>query len=275
MKKNVDRSFLTQGFTIQKSEWSMFEPLLSKDIDLYTTTVSSKIKLKICDYTFDASIVKEKQKYTYFQVRYDANQQITFFLQKAFNKIWDYVSNYQTPNTRKIPDNIKEEVQIIPYPEENLCEIYLPPIILSKMDNNMEDEANNVSQEELKEIQEFSEFEFEDINTKVEGYKYSLRIQKSRNDYIQNGKKLKILYKNRCQITGKRIGDEFGVNAVEVHHIKPFCESLNSNFNNLVIISPDFHRIIHQANATFDYETLEFIINGKRVKLKLNYHLHK
>ena len=86
--------------------------------------------------------------------------------------------------------------------------------------------------------------------------------------------RLRKLYDFRCQITGEKVGDFYGAKTVEVHHIIPFTKSLNNNSSNLIVLSPNFHRIIHQVHPMFDREKLQFVFqNGVIEKVKLNSHL--
>ena len=50
--------------------------------------------------------------------------------------------------------------------------------------------------------------------------------------------------------------------------------SMNNDTDNIIILSPSFHRIIHKAKPVFDYENLSFVFpNGVVEKVKLNKHL--
>lgn len=58
------------------------------------------------------------------------------------------------------------------------------------------------------------------------------------------------------------------------HHIIPFTESMNNDTSNIIILSPNYHRIIHKTKAEFDRERLAFIFpNGLIDKVRLNKHL--
>lgn len=87
---------------------------------------------------------------------------------------------------------------------------------------------------------------------------------------------LKVLYGYRCQICGTGFKGIYGVEAVEAHHIVPFAESLNNDANNLVILCPNHHRLIHIADAVFDWNSYTWDYhNGHTEPLALNYHLGK
>ena len=88
------------------------------------------------------------------------------------------------------------------------------------------------------------------------------------------GERLKKNYNYRCQICGRSVGEFYGVNLAECHHIEPFAESLNNDEKNLLIVCPNHHRIIHAAEPTFDRERKIYLYsNGREEILQLNEHL--
>lgn len=85
---------------------------------------------------------------------------------------------------------------------------------------------------------------------------------------------LKKLYNYRCQICGATAMTMYSVDVSEAHHIAYFTKSLNNNSNNIVILCPDHHRIVHKAHAVFDHQTHIFTYdNSKTESLSLNLHL--
>lgn len=88
------------------------------------------------------------------------------------------------------------------------------------------------------------------------------------------GENLKLLYGYRCQICGKLIGEEFGSHIAEAHHIDYFVNSLNNDSSNQMIVCPNHHSIIHDANPVFDWKRVVYIYkNGIEWHLLLNKHL--
>lgn len=73
------------------------------------------------------------------------------------------------------------------------------------------------------------------------------------NTYIPN--QLKKIYQHRCQICGATAEVMYGVDVSEAHHIQYFTQSFNNNANNIIILCPDHHRIVHKAHAVFNYST--------------------
>ena len=61
---------------------------------------------------------------------------------------------------------------------------------------------------------------------------------------------------------------------VSNHHIDYFTRSQNNDSTNIIIISPNYHRIIHKNNPIFDRKNFRFKFpNGEILKLKLYDHL--
>ena len=88
------------------------------------------------------------------------------------------------------------------------------------------------------------------------------------------GERLKREYRYRCQICGQSVGEFYGVDLVDCHHIAPFSQSLNNDQSNLLIVCPNHHRIIHAANPTFDRKRKLYLYpNGREEILQINEHL--
>lgn len=97
-----------------------------------------------------------------------------------------------------------------------------------------------------------------------------VRIRKLAKDV---GNNLKSLYDCRCQICGAKIGELYGSNLIHAHHIVPFAESLNNNPDNIMILCPNHHGIIHDVHPQWKKDRCFHYANGYVEGLKLNYHL--
>lgn len=87
---------------------------------------------------------------------------------------------------------------------------------------------------------------------------------------------LKKIYRYRCQICGINVGEEYGIGIAEAHHIKYFSKSMDNSSDNILILCPNHHSLIHKLNPKFDYENLQYIYqDGKIDKLKIDLHLGK
>ena len=87
-------------------------------------------------------------------------------------------------------------------------------------------------------------------------------------------KQLKKIYNGTCQLCGKKPFDMHNVDISEVHHISYFSKSLNNNLDNLIVLCPNHHRLIHKLNPTYDNDKKEFVFDsGETLKISFNYHL--
>jgi hypothetical protein len=60
----------------------------------------------------------------------------------------------------------------------------------------------------------------------------------------------------------------------KAHHIDYFTRSQNNDSTNIIIISPNFHRIIHKNNPRFNRRKFQIEFdNGEVLRLKLYEHL--
>lgn len=133
-------------------------------------------------------------------------------------------------------------------------------------------QGTNMSQQ----LHDFSEADIEAwLNAKDDGATRRKRINETLariydRDIINN---LKVLYHHKCQIC-QYSATEFGVSIAEAHHIIPFAESENNNANNIIILCPNHHRLLHKAPAEFDRNNEVFVFSGgMKLHLQLNMHL--
>ena len=85
---------------------------------------------------------------------------------------------------------------------------------------------------------------------------------------------LKNAYGFRCQICGLLVGERYNTAVIHAHHIEYFSLSMNNNIDNILIICPNHHGIIHATNPEFDKTSKAFTYpNGYTEGLKINIHL--
>lgn len=118
------------------------------------------------------------------------------------------------------------------------------------------------------------------INTAVDktaGYKEAYKLVKERKINIEIIKDLKELYQGRCQLCGEKdFFEQYGTDIAEAHHIEYFSKSQNNNADNIIIVCPNHHRLIHKLNPKFDRNTLSYKYkNGIVEKIKYDKHLKK
>ena len=85
---------------------------------------------------------------------------------------------------------------------------------------------------------------------------------------------LKELYGFRCQVCGFDFKPRYGVPYSETHHVIWMSRGGVDHSNNIIVVCPNHHRIIHNANPKFDRAELAFVYpNGLRESLQLKNHL--
>ena len=165
----------------------------------------------------------------------------------------------------KVPVDLREYLAI--YTTEYKDTFLLEPIVQDDF---------QVMKKTIRGMQERSveneiEYELEDNNSDIEK---RLQIVKIRKLNRKIGENLKLLYGYRCQICGQITGEKYGLHIAEAHHIDYFVNSLNNDANNQMIVCPNHHSVIHDANPVFDWKRLLFRFhNGMEAKIKVNRHL--
>ena len=86
---------------------------------------------------------------------------------------------------------------------------------------------------------------------------------------------LKSRYKGVCQISGSTPLDGVAGDITEAHHIEWLTRGGSDTTDNMVVISPDWHRALHACDASFDWRDLCFTVNGQTVPLAVNRHLKR
>ena len=165
----------------------------------------------------------------------------------------------------KMPDGLKEYLAI--YTTEYEDTFLLEPI--AQDDFQVMKKAIQGMRERTVE----SEIEYE-MEDKSSGIEKKLQIVKIRKLNRKIGENLKLLYGYRCQICGQVIGEKYGSHIAEAHHIDYFVNSLNNDANNQMIVCPNHHSVIHDANPVFDRRRMVYRFdNGAEEMIKINKHL--
>jgi 5-methylcytosine-specific restriction endonuclease McrA len=82
------------------------------------------------------------------------------------------------------------------------------------------------------------------------------------------------LYKGRCQLCAFDGLTVYGVGCAETHHIVHLSRGGEDSRENLLLLCPNHHTVVHKTEATFDYGSLRFLFpNGRAEPLCLNTHL--
>ncbi len=276
-KKEVDWSVLQQGFTIPVSIQVAFRQLIKNSLPRGTTKNASLI---FDNQTYAAKLVNQnfdEEKYPthkdIIQFRYEPNSPIANKMREIFSASYNYFSEFKT-------NDVLQEYRKRPIPVPEDRKEYLA-IYTTQFEDvfSLEIFTAQDSRKVEKELESFDEDEFEmavnyeqkDLTARIERKPRLAKIRKLDRSICDN---LKMLYNYRCQITGENFCEHYGVSVVEAHHIDYFTKSLNNNSDNILVVSPNYHRLIHKLNPIFDRKNLAFIFpNGLKETIKTNLHL--
>ncbi len=273
-KKEVDWSLLNEGLTLPFENQVVFGRIMgrflyrgeSKTIYLYFNGKS--FKAKIYNVNFDDRFKRKKDT---LQIRYPKNGDLSKELKQIFIKSYRYILNkrkVRDPNDRsmiRLPEKIKE--YLIIYTTEYDDSYVLDTIVA----DDIYALKDIMKEKNEKAMEADFEYNLTDSDAIIIEDKRIVKIRKL-NKAIGNN--LKLLYDYRCQICGQRVGDLYDSHVVESHHIDYFVKSLNNNMNNIMIICPNHHSIIHDVNPHFDKNKKLYIYdNHYSEELKINYHL--
>lgn len=276
MQKDVDWSMLNDGFTIPVAVYSL---LKAWDETLLKHGQGKDIKILVGDEFYDAKLKNQnfiQANHTghkdVIQIRYSRQSPLAVKMRAIFKKSFDYYiakrllqgkSKRKTP----LPTDFKEYIRL-----------YLttsPNVICMDCCSNSEylQLANTLSviPEEIYEVSDDDKFFIEDKSATIIEKETLVKYRKIDRSVIRM---LKEFYDYRDEISGKRIGCEYGESVVEAHHIDYFTRSQNNDSTNIIIISPNYHRIIHKNNPHFNRKKFRFEFeNGEVLQLKLYDHL--
>lgn len=274
-KREVNKSVLWDGFGIERDQLNFFIDKIGK----LNRGEKRDIKLIFEGMTYNACIKNlnnpaDRRVNDAYQMRYTANGELAKALQTVFHKTFSYIKNQQGIEKAsgekkrlfiKVPDEYKEYIALYSteYDDTFICE----PIISDDM-AAIRTIAKMHSERSIE-----SEFDYEiyDENAKIETRISVVKVRKLNTGI---GKSLKRHYEFRCQICGQKIGDKYGSNMIEAHHIDYFVKSLNNDLSNLLVVCPNHHSVIHDRNPQFNREKKTYLYpNGLEEGLILNDHL--
>lgn len=276
MQKNVDWSMLNDGFTIPVSVYSLLEAW-DKTIMIHGQV--KNIKILIDDELYDARLINQNFNQAnhaghrdIIQIRYSRKSLLAIKLQAIFQKSYDYLLAQRlirgkSKRTIPLPDDLKEYIRLYLTESQNvIC-----------MDCCTNDDYKHLAKtlsaipEEVYEAGDDDKFLLTDRSASIVEKEMLVKYRKMDRSIILH---LKKFYNYRDQISGEKIGSEYGDSVAEAHHIDYFTRSQNNDSTNIIIISPNYHRIIHKNNPIFDRKNFRFKFpNGEILKLKLYDHL--
>ena len=273
-KKEVDWSLLHEGLTLPLENQVVFAQNMGKFIKRGD---SKKIIIIFNGVSYNAKVVnvnfdtKWKRKKDTFQIRYARNGELSKVLQSIFIKSYNYIkyireNRHQNDHSLiKLPEESKEYLAI--YTTEYEDTFILEPIYADEISlfNKL------ILKEDDRVAEDILNYDLVDTNSSIVTDKRFVRIRKLNRKIGDN---LKLLYGYRCQICGDLTGKEYDAQVVEAHHINYFSTCHNNDANNLLILCPNHHRIIHNVDPVFNRKKLLYLYsNGHMENLTLNKHL--
>ena len=276
LQKEVNWSLLNHGLPIPVSVWNLFH---AWDANILNHGASRQIKIMIGRDMYDAALINQnfnQQKFPghrdIIQIRYSENSPIAKRLRSVFYKSFEYLAAQRQleENNRKqvsLPDNLREFIRMyFTSSPDVFC-------IECCTDEEYQQVASTLSRmpEEMYEASDDDSIFMEDKSASIIERERIVKYRKIDRSII---KMLKEHYGYRDEITGEKIGSEYGESVVEAHHIDYFTTSQNNDTTNIIITSPNYHRIIHKNNPVFNRKKFQFeFSNGEILGLKLYDHL--
>ena len=278
-KKEVDWSVLTDGITLPMENQVTFGTIMGRYLQ---RGEAADIKIVLDGKTYAASIrnvnfsekYKTAHKNDILQIRYTRNGEFSRALQTVFFSSYNYISGVRAARAEgdrtriRVPEEIREYLAI--YTTEYDDTYVVEAITVDEMDA-MREEAQGKTETQMETDLNAESIPAQDPDAAVKTVDRTVKIRKLNRKIGEN---LKKLYGYRCQLCGELIGGEYGIHVCDAHHIDYFIKSLNNDASNQLIVCPNHHRIIHEANPVFDRQRLVYRFdNGMEAGLKLNKHL--
>ena len=270
-KKEIDWSALHLGLNIPIS----LQDIFYQNLKLRLNKGENKtIKLLLDGIEYPViltNIAFDETKYPthkeLLQIRYTPNSNIAKKLREIFSCSYNYlrIEKEKLINKKKqlsVPENIREYMAIY-------STVFDDVFSLECITNDEIIETKAV-------LNKFDELEIEQI---LQTKDNSTFIEKQKTVKIRKldrtiGDNLKIIYGYKCQICGLFIGEIYDATVIHTHHIEYFSVSLNNNADNIMVVCPNHHSIIHTTNPIFDRKSKVYKYpNGYVEGLKLNLHL--
>ena len=276
MQKTVDWSLLNDGMTIPVSVCSLFK---AWDESILMHGQSKDIKILIDGELYDAKLKNQNFVQSQWaghkdiiQIRYSRQSPLAVKLRAVFKRSYDYLFAQ-----KQVIGKSKRQIHL-PTDQREYIRLYLTTsqdVLCMECCSNLDYQqlAHTLSAipEEVYEQTDDDKFFMTDKSASIEEKQRLVKYRKIDRSIILA---LKKFYDYRDEISGERIGDEYGDSVVEAHHIDYFTSSQNNDSTNIIIVSPNYHRIIHKNNPVFNRKKFQFEFeNGEILRLKLYEHL--
>ena len=269
--KTVDKSVFTSGFSIPV----VFKDMLYENLGFHLAHGEKKpINIQINGDVFKATLMNiafdqkaHPNHKDILQVRYSTNSPLALRFREIFTYTYALIHDnpdiYSYKWLSSLPENRKEFIAVY-------TTIHPGTISLDCITNvDFQEESN-----ELIALGESTAEKILDGTDPNCSIILKTKVCKIRHLTTTILRDLKILYGYRCQVCGQYIGEKYDSNLIHAHHIEYFTKSLNNNANNIMILCPNHHGIIHDKNPIFNPQDKTFLYpNGYVEGLKLNLHL--
>lgn len=179
---------------------------------------------------------------------------------KHFNNFFGYKEKYKPQGFTNInEEKIKCLEETYGSIDEIISIISDKKIIL--VDENIDEQVNLLGEVEVESIvadmddEKFREYiKSLDSSASYETVEKCVKVRKYNKKLLDDMKKLA---NYTCQVNGCSCGNEHGVSIVEAHHIEKFSLTQNNKPDNILILCPNHHRLIHKTMAMIDKENCE------------------
>ena len=268
-KKQVDWSLLKDGFTLPVA----LHPLLKSQSNLRLDIGEKRpITILLDGKAFKAQLINsnfDRRKFPdhkeIIQIRYSPQSAISQYFRKIFSKSYSDISAQKATMGKRMAA-VSETPEFFCLYATDTTDIFVG-------------EAFSVCdlQQEAPLIRQITEQEWEMAVNAVDSSAKIIELEKIvkfRHLDRSIAERLKTLYEYRCQICGCSFKFPYGSDLIHAHHIDSFTSSLNNNPENIMILCPNHHGIVHDIHPDFDIKEKAFHYpNGLVEPLKINLHL--
>lgn len=272
LKKEVDWSLLHEGFSIpimlQVPFYENMKHFLkrgeTRSITLLVEGLPYQVTIK--NQKFDED--KWKGHKDIVQVRYSPQSELTKKLQDVFSTSFGKIIELRSKrlNTKGYAQLEESEKEYLALFATQIEDTFAVECITNDDVRAYQDELVESTEDEVEAL-----LNRRDEQASWVSQSKVIKIRRVNQSIISS---LKIFYQYKCQICEQSFRPKYDVDLVEAHHIEEFIKSQNNDPDNLLVICPNHHRIIHMAIPTFDRERLLFRYqNGFEERITLNKHL--
>lgn len=270
LNKSVDWSILNAGVTIPVRFHQTLNAVIGSSIKrgekrIIKVRLDGKIYgIQLTNIEFDQ--IKYPDHSDIIQFRWSRNSDFAKKLRQIFRISYNYLSKYRTLKHQTGIDKpmIRESITFIMNLQDKIIDI-----------EYVSEDDFQIAREQMSRVNE-DEFEYQqnyhrvDTTSSIHYRESIVKIRRIDRTIISD---LKQLYDHHCQICGTCF-EKYDIRFSEAHHIDHFVHSMNNDSDNILIVCPNHHRVIHSATPEFHYNGQFFIYpNGLKETLMINKHI--